>query len=53
MYTIWLCYNGRKGLVASKYVYNNKHEWRWDKERLPYDILDEDDFNVWFDYGDL
>ena len=53
MYRIYFCYNGRKNLVASMYEYESKWEWRCDKGALPYDIIDEDDFNVWFDYGDL
>lgn len=53
MYRIYMCYNGRKNLVASMYEYESKWEWRCDKGALPYDILDEDDYNVWFDYGDL
>jgi len=53
MYRIYLCWNGNKRQVASLYEYDTKWEWRCDKYSLPYDILDEDDFNVWFDYGDL
>ena len=53
MYRIYLCWNGRKQQVADCYVYEDGTCWRWDKAALPYDILDEDDHNVWFDYGDL
>jgi hypothetical protein len=53
MYTIYLVWNGNKKQVADKYSYDSKREWEWDKEALPYDIIDEDDHNVWFDYGDM
>lgn len=53
MYWIFLCYNGNKRQVADKVAYEDRREWCWDKGRLPYDIIDEDDHNVWFDYGDL
>ena len=53
MYRIYLCWNNNKKQVASLYEYDSRWEWRCDKDSLPYDILDEDDFNVWFDYGDL
>ena len=53
MFRIYLCWNGNKRMVADVYEYNSRWSWSCDKECLPYDILDEDDHNVWFDYGDL
>jgi len=53
MYTIYLIYNGNKRQIASKYSYESRREWRIEMSLLPYDIVDEDEHNAWFDYGDL
>lgn len=53
MYRIYLCWNGNRRQVASTCAYDSRREWLWEKAALPYDIIDEDEHNVWFDFGDL
>lgn len=50
-YRFHFCYNGRKGKKAwtdevEKIVFDN-FEWY-----VPYDIIDCDEHNIWFDYDD-
>jgi hypothetical protein len=51
-YRIYFCLNGRKNKYVSVYEFTDKYEWECAYESLPYDIIDDDDYNIWFDFGD-
>ena len=51
-YIIHMCWNGDKRQVCDSWYYLTRKEWEWDKSVLCYDIIDETDNEVWFDYGD-
>jgi len=51
VYNIYFCLNGRK----SKYVdHLEVDKWTFDHaiDIWPYDVIDCDDNNIWFDWGD-
>jgi hypothetical protein len=52
-YHVWYVLNGDKDLVEGHAEYERRRDWLWDVRREPYDIIDSDDHNVWFDAGDL
>lgn len=51
-YRIHLCLNGMKGKKASTYEFDDRREWKMACRSLPFDIIDESDTEVWFDWGD-
>ena len=51
-YRIYFCLGGRKDRHEAVYEFEDRLEWLWNVESLPYDIIDDDDHNVWFDFGD-
>lgn len=52
MYHIWFVYDCDKDEVVDHIEYMSRREWMWDVRRMPYDIVDSDNFNFWFDFGD-
>ena len=51
-YRIYFCLGGKKDKHETVYEFDNKDEWRWAYESLPYDIIDHSKTEIWFDYGD-
>lgn len=51
-YKIHFCLSGSKRKIQDTYVFDDREVWEWECERLPYDIIDDDEYNVWFDFGD-
>ena len=50
--TIFYVLGGNKHKAVYWYEYDNRADYLWDVELEPYDIVDQDDHNTWFDYGD-
>ena len=50
-YCIYFCLNGRKSKYVEK-IDVDKVTFDNAVEIWPYDVIDYDEFNLWFDYGD-
>lgn len=50
-YNVYFCLNGRKRKYVEKLTVSQQ-TWKYRLEIWPLDVIDEDDHNIWFDYGD-
>lgn len=52
MYHVFLCLDGIKSKYVEHIYLESKEDFRHVIATAPFDIIEEDAHNVWFDYGD-
>ena len=52
MYKVYMCWNGKKNRHADVYEFDTREELEDAVFNSPFDIIDDNDHDMWLDYGD-
>lgn len=52
MYKAYMCWNGKKNQHADVYEFDTREKLEDAVFNSPFDIIDDNDHDMWLDYGD-